>query len=73
MEIVESFTRFPLDFLQTQVDIAKGLDEGFGSELDRILKPVMPKPPEIVVPQPKMVDPVLEQTLQDFEIHFGMY
>jgi hypothetical protein len=49
-EIVESFTRFTSDFLQTQIDLVKGLDEAFGGELDRILKPVMPKPPEIVVP-----------------------
>jgi hypothetical protein len=46
-EIVEGFTRFPSDLLQTQIEIAKGLDERFGAELDRILKPMMSKPPEI--------------------------
>jgi ABC-type enterochelin transport system permease subunit len=49
-EIVESFSRFTSDFLQTQIDIAKGLDEGYGAELDQILKPVMPRPPKIVKP-----------------------
>jgi hypothetical protein len=49
-EIVESFSRFTSDFLLILIDIAKGLDDGFGTELDQILKPVMPKQPEIVVP-----------------------
>jgi hypothetical protein len=43
-EIIECFTRFTSDFLQKQIEIAKDIDFGFGSELVRILKPVLPKP-----------------------------